>query len=86
MSNEQEDPEIIFSEYSGDFISNGIKVEVHIYRLENTAWTLEVVDQENNSIVWDDEFKTDDEAYEKLLKTVEIEGLDGILRDPRQLH
>ena len=35
-------------------------VEVRIVRLEDTKWTLEIVDQRGTSIVWDDEFDTDD--------------------------
>jgi len=54
--------------------------------LEHTKWSLEVVDKDNNSIVWDDEFETDDEAYAEFIRSVDTEGLDGILRDPTRLH
>ena len=81
-----EDPEIIMSPRNGRFSRDGITVEVYICRLEHTQWSLEVVDEDNNSIVWDDEFETDDAAYEEFMRSVETEGLDGILRDPRRLH
>jgi hypothetical protein len=81
-----DDPEIIMSPRNGRFSRDGISVEVYIYRLEDTKWSLEVVDSGNNSIVWDGEFETDDEAFEEFLRTVEAEGLDGVLRDPRRLH
>jgi hypothetical protein len=41
-----------------------------------------VVDSENNSIVWDGEFDTDGDAHAEFIRTVETEGMDGILRDP----
>jgi uncharacterized protein len=80
------DPKIIDSKYSGTFTRDGLTVEVCIYRLEDTKWTLEVVDREGNSIVWESEFETDAAAHAEFLRSVEIEGLDGILRDPRTLH
>ena len=40
------DPEIIKSRHSGTFTKDGVTVEVCIYRLANTKWTLEVVDRE----------------------------------------
>ena len=58
-----------------------ITVDVNISRLDHTKWSLEVVDKEDNSIVWDGEFETDDEAYAEFLNSVETEGLDGVLRD-----
>jgi hypothetical protein len=80
------DPKIIMSRHNGRFTRDGITVEVNICRLEHTKWSLEVVDNDNNSIVWDGEFDTDDEAHAEFLKSVEIEGLDGVLRDPARLH
>ena len=46
------------------------------------AVALEVVDGENNSIVWNGDFDTDGDAHTEFLRTVESEGMDGILRDP----
>ena len=46
-----------------------VTVQLCIYRLENTKWTLEVVDAEGTSTVWDDEFETDDAAYAEFQKT-----------------
>ncbi len=81
-----DDPEIIVSRHNGPFTRDGITVEVNICRLNDTKWSLEVVDQDNNSIVWDGEFETEDEAHAEFLKSVQTEGLDGILRDPARLH
>ena len=80
------DPRLIASKHNGKFTRGGITVEVRIVRLEDTKWTLEIVDQSGTSIVWNDEFDTDDAAHAEFLRSVETEGLDGILRDPKKLH
>ena len=80
------DPKLIASKHNGKFTRGGITVEVRIVRLEDTKWTLEIVDQSGTSIVWDDEFDTDDAAHAEFLRSVETEGLDGILRGPKKLH
>lgn len=64
------DPELISSRHNGRFTKDGVTVEVCIYRLATTGWTLEVVDQEGTSTVWDDEFETDDAAHAEFLATV----------------
>ena len=66
------DPEIIKSRHSGTFTKDGVTVEVCIYRLANTNWSLEVVDREGTSTVWDDEFATDDAAHAEFLSSVEV--------------
>ena len=80
------DPKLIASKHNGKFTRGGITVEVRIVRLEDTKWTLEIVDESGTSIVWDDEFDTDDAAHAEFLRSVATEGLDGILRDPKKLH
>jgi hypothetical protein len=81
------DPKIIMSRHNGRFSRGGISVEVCICRLEHTKWSLEIIDNDNNSVVWDGEFETDDEAFEVFMRTVETEGLEGVLRDdPSRRH
>jgi hypothetical protein len=80
------DPKVIGSRHNGIFSRDGLTVEVCIYRLEDTKWTLEIVDEIGTSIVWDNEFETDDAAHAEFLRSVETEGLDVILRDPTKLH
>ena len=73
------DPKLIASKHNGKFTRGGVTVEVCIYRLENT-------NESGASIVWDREFDTDDAAHAEFLRSVDTEGLDGILRDPKKLH
>ena len=84
MNDNNSDPRIVMSPLTDrSFTRDGVTVEVHIYRLEHEdKWTLEVVDDENNSIVWNGDFDTDGDAHAEFLRTVETEGMDGILRDP----
>lgn len=82
---DNDDPPLIASKHNGFFTKDGITVEVQIYRLAHTKWTLEVVDPEKNSIVWDDEFATDDDAHAEFLRTVETEGITSLLYAPNRL-
>lgn len=45
------DPKIIVSPLSGEFDEAGRTVRIEIYRLEDSRWTLEVVDKAGTSIV-----------------------------------
>ena len=80
------DPKIIDSKYNRFVTRDGVTVQLCIYRLEDSKWTLEVVDDAGTSIVWDDEFETDDAAFGAFLKAMDEEGLDGLIRDPTKAH
>jgi hypothetical protein len=70
MVDSGEDSEIITSRHSGYVTKDDVTVELCIYRLAHTKWTLEVVDAEGISTVWDDVFETDDAAYAEFQKTI----------------
>ena len=70
-----DDPPIIVSPLCGPFTKDGVTVDVQIYRLEDTEWTLEVVDQHGTSTVWHDPFATDRAAQMEFLRTVDEEGM-----------
>jgi hypothetical protein len=75
------DPTIITSPLSGPFSEGDVTVDVQIYRLEDTKWSLEVIDSEGTSIVWDDQFDTDEAAKIEFQRCVAEEGLIGITTD-----
>ena len=84
------EPNLIISGLSQRVNRDGITVDVSIYRLESdSAWVLEVINDRNTSIVWDDTFATDDAAMSEFERTVVEEGmttfLDGaqIIQFPR---
>lgn len=66
---------------------DGHSVDIQIYRLPGTGWTLEVVDEHNNSTVWEGEFETDQAALETALADIKSEGIEAFIgRKPSDLH
>jgi uncharacterized protein len=75
-----EEPKLETSPLTQKLSSGGRTVSVEIYRLEGeTSWTLEVVDEFNNSTVWDDTFETDSAALTEAKKTVLSEGVRSLI-------
>jgi len=73
-------PKIVYSELGGHFTCDGVSVEVFIVKLEGgSEWTLEVVNSNGASIVWDDAFLDDHEAYAEFQRTVTEEGMEAFL-------
>ncbi len=73
-------PNIVYSEFAGRFTQDGVSVEVVIVKLEGgSEWTLEVVNSSGTSIVWDDPFLDDHEAYAEFQRTVSEEGMEAFL-------
>ena len=55
-------------------------VKVSIVRLEHESqWSLEVVNDAGTSIVWDDLFSSDEEAYAEFQRTLADEGMRAFL-------
>lgn len=66
---------------------DGHSVDIQIYRLPDTGWTLEVVDEHNNSTVWEGEFETDQAALDTALADIKSEGIEVFIgRKPGDLH
>ena len=56
-------------------------VDIQIYQLEgNDHWTLEVVDAEGGSTVWDEDFPTEEAAVQAALDTIEEKGLGSFMQ------
>jgi hypothetical protein len=74
------DPNIVVSGLSRTVTINTVTVEVGIYRPEHDSqWTLEVVNDEETSTVWQGLFDTDEEAFAAFELTVEDEGMQAFL-------
>lgn len=65
--------------------SDGRIVRVEIYTHEDGGWILEVVDELNNSTVWDDAFATDQAALDEALRTIREEGIESLIGPPSGL-
>ena len=77
--NNDREPEIRVSPLSKSITRDGKTVEVHIYEGDPGKWILEVVDQYDNSTVWDDQFESDQEAFAFVLETIDEEGIDSLI-------
>jgi uncharacterized protein len=74
-----DESDLIYSRHCQTVSRNGETVEVKIYSSGKNDWILEVVDEENNSTVWDDPFATDDEAFQEFQRTLEEEGIESMI-------
>ena len=75
-------PGIIRSPLSQTGTPDGITVQVEIYRIDGTdGWTLELIDEEGGSTVWQDSFATDAEAFAEFMDGVRQLGLARLI-DP----
>jgi len=74
-----DESDLIYSPLQQHYTSGGQTVEVCIYRMPDTGWTLEVVDQYQNSTVWDGEFDTDQEAFDLFLEEIDEEGIEAMI-------
>lgn len=73
-------PNLVISSLSGSQSRVGVVVEVNISRLETDAqWSLEVVNENGTSIVWDDQFDDDGAAFKAFECVVAEEGLAAFL-------
>ena len=74
------DPKIITSGLSRRFTEDGVTIRLEIYRIEDDPkWALEVVNEAGTSIVWDDLYDSDDDAYAAFRQTVTDEGMRTFL-------
>lgn len=76
------DPPIIESPLSRTFSRDGISVQVAIFKIGGDAgWTLEVVNAEGTSTVWEESFDTDTAAFDAFVRALETEGMETFLDD-----
>lgn len=78
----EEEFELEMSPLCQDLTDKGKTVRVEIYRGGGSDWHLEVVDEFNNSTVWEDQFPTDAEALAEAKATIKEEGIDVLIGMP----
>jgi len=76
------DIEIKMSPLSQKLSSGSKTVQVDIYEDGEGGWLLEVIDEYNNSTVWNDPFRTDKDALTEVKKTILAEGIDALIGSP----
>jgi hypothetical protein len=78
----EEERELEMSPLCQSLTDSGKTVRVEIYRGNGRGWQLEVVDEFNNSTVWEDLFPTDAAALEEVKATIREEGIDVLVGMP----
>lgn len=75
--------DLIYSDLQTTHRADGHTVEINIYRMPDTKWILEIVDEFNNSTVWDDSFLTDEAALAEALQALKDEGITAFVGQER---
>ena len=75
----KKDQALIYSDLQTTFAMDGHTLEIIIYRLPDSDWTLEVVDENNNSTVWEDTFATDEAALAEAIGEIKSEGVHAFM-------
>ena len=71
----EDDGTLVTSEKNKTIVVDGYPFSINIVRLETeTTWTLEVVDHEGTSHVWEEQFTSDTEARDAAINALETEG------------
>ncbi len=74
-----DESDLILSPLQQTYRADGKSVRIQIYRMPDTDRTLEVVDEYNNSTVWDDLFVSDAEALRVALEELETDGIEAYI-------
>ena len=69
------EPKLITSPLSQFAEENGARVEIAIYCLEDSAWTLEIIASDGCSTVWEEPFDSDEAALAEALSAIKDEGI-----------
>lgn len=77
-----EECKLIYSSLQQTYTIGDKSIDVQIYRLPETGWTIKVVDEHGNSTVWNDEFATDQDAFDEVMRTISEEGIDSLIGKP----
>ena len=71
----EREPNLIISSASRQIVEEDIPFKGDIYKFEGgDGWSLEVVTADGTSIVWDDLFEDDQDAFEEAIATIRKEG------------
>jgi len=79
-----DDIELIHSPLTQTYSAEGHTLRIEIYRGAGEAWSLEVVDEEGTSTVWDELFETDAAALAAAFEAFEEEGVRHFVTTARQ--
>ncbi|RUO40770.1 hypothetical protein CWE22_00760 [Pseudidiomarina aestuarii] len=77
----QDNPEQDFeqSPLTQTYTQNDQTVQIDIYKSVEHGWILEIVDQDNNSTLWEDHFESDQAALQEALDALNEEGIEAFI-------
>jgi len=76
------EPNLVTSSKSQMIVVDGSLFAIEIHRLQtDKTWTLEVVDHEGTSHVWEEQFRTDRDARNAAVEALEREGAIAFMRN-----
>ena len=75
-----DDDDVKMSPLSQRFEQEGKVVYIEIYDDGEGGWLLEVVDEDNNSTMWEDPFDSDEDALAEALAAIAEHGIDTLIR------
>ena len=67
---------IIDSPLAGPYERHGIRLEISIYRLADTDWSLEITGADGNPTIWEESFSNDLAAYDEALRAIASDGIE----------
>ncbi|MCK9469277.1 MAG: hypothetical protein M0Q49_07655 [Porticoccaceae bacterium] len=73
------DDDVKMSPLSQRYEEDGQVVHIEIYEDGEGGWLLEIVDEDNNSTMWEDSFDSDDDALAEALAAIEQEGIQALI-------
>ena len=74
-----DDIELIYSPLQQIYPENGKTIYIQIYRSVDSGWTLEVVDENGDSTIWDAEFDTDQDALDQVMWEIKEDGIEALI-------
>ena len=80
---EEDDYRVIMSPLSQLYEVDGKSVQIDIYTgSDEYDWTIEIVDQYNNSTVWNEVFPTEQKALDEAIATIKEDGILAFIGNP----
>ncbi len=78
----EEEYEVKYSPLCQAVERDGKSVEIMIYEDGDGGWILEVVDENDNSTVWNEPFDSDQSALDEVLETIKDDGIESLIGPP----
>lgn len=80
-----EENDVKYSSLCRTVAQEGKSVEIMIYEDGDGGWILEVADPNDFTTLWNEPFKTDQEALDEALRAIEEDGLESLMEPPKKL-